>query len=384
MQYFDYIISHYGWQGTALTAAAFILFCIQVYYYLIVYGRISLFRNSRRKKILNAEPPLSVIVPIFSEDYSYLDRLPQLLAQQYSATFEVVLVYVGRDTDYYEELTRQRLLYPNLSVTKIEFNPRFPISVKMALNVGIKSARNEHIIITTTSAIPASEQWLAMMGKGFMRGNIVLGYTAIEPTEGIKNYLMRMSRFQTSLYWLAAAVNRQTFKGSRHNFGFTKSIYFGAKGFTHLNMNIGEEDLFIQRIAKRNNVSVALIPKATMIEHPWGGLKWWISELRHYGSAYNLYPIGVRNRIEWDLGSQVLLFISLLAMIILLPLELKLAALAMMLIRYLIVILRIRSIAKRVGEKSVALRYFIFDMFNPILMLCVRATLIKRDSTVWR
>lgn len=384
MQYFDYIISHYGWQGTALTAAAFILFCIQAYYYLIVYGRISLFRNSRRKKILNAEPPLSVIVPIFSEDYSYLDRLPQLLAQQYSATFEVVLVYVGRDTDYYEELTRQRLLYPNLSVTKIEFNPRFPISVKMALNVGIKSARNEHIIITTTSAIPASEQWLAMMGKGFMRGNIVLGYTAIEPTEGIKNYLMRMSRFQTSLYWLAAAVNRQTFKGSRHNFGFTKSIYFGAKGFTHLNMNIGEEDLFIQRIAKRNNVSVALIPKATMIEHPWGGLKWWISELRHYGSAYNLYPIGVRNRIEWDLGSQVLLFISLLAMIILLPLELKLAALAMMLIRYLIVILRIRSIAKRVGEKSVALRYFIFDMFNPILMLCVRATLIKRDSTVWR
>lgn len=384
MQYFDYIISHYGWQGTALTAAAFILFCIQVYYYLIVYGRISLFRNSRRKKILNAEPPLSVIVPIFSEDYSYLDRLPQLLAQQYSATFEVVLVYVGRDTDYYEELTRQRLLYPNLSVTKIEFNPRFPISVKMALNVGIKSARNEHIIITTTSAIPASEQWLAMMGKGFMRGNIVLGYTAIEPTEGIKNYLMRMSRFQTSLYWLAAAVNRQTFKGSRHNFGFTKSIYFGAKGFTHLNMNIGEEDLFIQRIAKRNNVSVALIPKATMIEHPWGGLKWWISELRHYGSAYNLYPIGVRNRIEWDLGSQVLLFISLLAMIILLPLELKLAALAMMLIRYLIVILRIRSIAKRVGEKSVALRYFMFDIFNPILMLCVRATLIKRDSTVWR
>ncbi len=384
MQYFDYIISHYGWQGTALTAAAFILFCIQVYYYLIVYGRISLFRNSRRKKILNAEPPLSVIVPIFSEDYSYLDRLPQLLAQQYSATFEVVLVYVGRDTDYYEELTRQRLLYPNLSVTKIEFNPRFPISVKMALNVGIKSARNEHIIITTTSAIPASEQWLAMMGKGFMRGNIVLGYTAIEPTEGIKNYLMRMSRFQASLYWLAAAVNRQTFKGSRHNFGFTKSIYFGAKGFTHLNMNIGEEDLFIQRIAKRNNVSVALIPKATMIEHPWGGLKWWISELRHYGSAYNLYPIGVRNRIEWDLGSQVLLFISLLAMIILLPLELKLAALVMMLIRYLIVILRIRSIAKRVGEKSVALRYFIFDMFNPILMFCVRATLIKRDSTVWR
>lgn len=384
MQYFDYIISHYSWQGTALIGAALLLFFVQMYYYLIAYRRISSFRNSRRKKILTSEPPLSVVVPIFSEDYSYLDRLPQLLAQQYPSTFEVVLVYVGRDTDFYEELIRQRLLYPNLSITKIEFNPRFPISVKMALNVGIKSARNEHIVITTTSAMPSSEQWLAMMGKGFMRGNIVLGYTAIEPSNGLSNYLMRMSRLQTSLYWLSAAVNKATFKGSRHNFGFTKSIYFGAKGFTHLNMNIGEEDLFIQRIAKRNNVSVALIPKASMVEHPWGGMRWWISQMRHYGSAYTFYPIGVRNRIEWDLGSQVLFFISLLAMIILLPLEVKLAAILLMLIRYIAVILRVHSIAKRVGERNTALRYFIFDLFNPILMLCVRLSLIKKDSTVWR
>ena len=384
MQYFDYIISHYSWQGTALIGAALLLFGVQMYYYLIAYGRISSFRNSRRKKILTSEPPLSVVVPIFSEDYSYLDRLPQLLAQHYASTFEVVLVYVGRDTDFYEELTRQRLLYPNLSITKIEFNPRFPISVKMALNVGIKSAHNEHIVITTTSAMPSSEQWLAMMGKGFMRGNIVLGYTAIEAAEGLTNYLMRMSRLQTSLYWLSAAVNHKTFKGSRHNFGFTKSIYFGAKGFTHLNMNIGEEDLFIQRIAKRNNVSVALIPKATMIEHPWGGMKWWISQLRHYGSAYPFYPTATRNGIEWDLGSQTLFFICILTMIIFLPLEVKLAAILLMLIRYLVVALRIRSVAKRVGEKKAVLRYFIFDLFNPLLMLCVRTSLIKKDSTVWR
>ena len=100
MQYFDYIISHYSWQGTALIGAALLLFGVQMYYYLIAYGRISSFRNSRRKKILTSEPPLSVVVPIFSEDYSYLDRLPQLLAQQYASTFEVVLVYVGRDSDF--------------------------------------------------------------------------------------------------------------------------------------------------------------------------------------------------------------------------------------------------------------------------------------------
>ena len=385
MHFFDYIISHYGWQGTALAACILALFAVQLYYYLIVYGRISRFRNSRRKKILESEPPVSVVVPLFSEDYRYLEEsLPLILGQQYGATFEVVLVYVGASNDFYEELARMRLVYPNLTITKIEYNPRFPISVKMALNVGIKSAHNEHIIISTTSAQPATEQWLAMMGKAFMRGSIVLGYTAIEQKPGLKNYLMRMSRMQMSMYWMAQSVNHNTYRGSRNNFGFTKTIYFGTKGFSHLSMNIGEEDLFIQKIAKRNNVSTVLIPKATMLEHAWGGWRWWIAQLRHYGEAYKLYPIEIRNTIEWELGSQTLFFLTILSALILMPLEFKLAALLLLILRYIIVMLRAHSIAKRVGEKGVMLRYWIFDIFNPLLMLCVRVAMIRKDSTVWR
>lgn len=385
MHFFDYIISHYGWQGTALAACILVLFAVQLYYYLIVYGRISRFRNSRRKKILESEPPVSVVIPLFSEDYRYLEEsLPLILGQQYGATFEVVLVYVGASNDFYEELARMRLVYPNLTITKIEYNPRFPISVKMALNVGIKSAHNEHIIISTTSAQPATEQWLAMMGKAFMRGSIVLGYTAIEQKPGLKNYLMRMSRMQMSMYWMAQSVNHNTYRGSRNNFGFTKTIYFGTKGFSHLSMNIGEEDLFIQKIAKRNNVSTVLIPKATMLEHAWGGWRWWIAQLRHYGEAYKLYPIEIRNTIEWELGSQTLFFITILSALIIMPLEFKLAALLLLILRYIIVMLRAHSIAKRVGEKGVMLRYWIFDIFNPLLMLCVRVAMIRKDSTVWR
>ncbi len=385
MQFFDYIISHYGWQGTALAATILVLFAVQLYYYLVVYGRIGRFRNSRRKKILESEPPISVVVPLFSEDYRYLEEsLPLILGQQYGATFEVVLVYVGASNDFYEELARMRLVYPNLTITKIEYNPRFPISVKMALNVGIKSAHNEHIIISTTSAQPATEQWLAMMGKAFMRGNIVLGYTGIEPNAGLKNYLMRMSRMQMSMYWMAQSVNHNTYRGSRHNFGFTKTIYFGTKGFSHLSMNIGEEDLFIQKIAKRNNVSTVLIPKATMLEHAWGGWRWWIAQLRHYGEAYKLYPIEIRNTIEWELGSQVLFLLTTLSALIIMPLEFKVAALLLLILRYIVVMLQAHSIAKRVGEKGVMLRYWIFDLFNPLLMLCVRVAMIRKDSTVWR
>ena len=385
MNILDYILQHYGWQGMALAAVIIVLFFIQLWYYLVKYGRVSRFRNSRRKKKLSAEPAVSIVVPMFSEDYTYLDEgLQQLLAQQYATTYEVVVVYVGADSDFYEELLRQRLFHPNLTGTKIAFNPRFPISVKMALNVGIKAAHNEHILITTTDAMPASQQWLAMMGKAFMRGDIVLGYTALEQHAGVGNYLLRASRLQQSLYWLAAAVTGKTYRGSRHNFGFTKSLYFGVKGFNFLNMNIGEEDLFIQSIAKPKNVSVVLIPKGAMVERVWGGMRWWISQLRHYGTAYRFYPQSVRNAVSWDLGSQVLLLATVVTALICMPLEFKLGALLLLLVRYVVAMLRIRSVAKRVGEKNMALKYFIFDLFNPLLMLCVRFSLMRKDDTAWR
>lgn len=385
MQYLDYIIEHYGWQGTALAAALLVLFFVQMYYHLIVYGRVARFRNSRRRKRLDAEPPVSVIIPLFSEDYNYIDeRLPLIMQQKYNTLFEVVIVYVGSDNDFYEELSNMRLRYPNLIVTKIQFNPRFPISVKMAINVGIKSAHNEHILITTTDATPASEQWLSMMGKAFMRGDIVLGYTSIYQGKGLTNYLIRLSRMQISTYWLSRAVVGKTYRGSRHNIGFTKSLYFSVKGFTHLNMNIGENDLFIQSIAYDNNASVVLIPKGRMIENQWGGLKWWIAHLHHYGEAYRYYPISARNAMEWDLGSQSLFFLCSLVALVAMPLEFKAATALLLLVRYLTAMLRARTIAKRVGEKGIALRYFIFDIVNPALMLCTRIAMMRKDSTAWK
>lgn len=385
MRYIDTITEHYGWQGAALAAIILILFGIQSYYWIFAYGRIVRFRNSRRKKRLEAEPPLSVVIPLFTEDYDYLDeRLPQIFAQEYAAPFEVVIVYIGSDSDFYEELTRLRLMHPNLTVTKIEYNPRFPISVKMALNVGIKSAHHEHMVTTTSDAAPVTDQWLAMMGKAFMRGEIVLGYAGVEPAAGLGNYLMRMSQLQCSTYWLSQAVARNAYRGTRHNIGFTKSLYFGSKGFTHLNMNIGEDDLFIQKIATPRNVSVALTPKAAVSRRTWGGMSRWIGQLRHYGSAYAFYPAGVRNAIEWDLGSQSLFFLTVAAAVAFMPVEFKAAALLLLLARYAMAAARMKSIAERAGEKGVAMRYFIFDLLNPFIMLCVRAALLRKDKSVWR
>ena len=198
-----------------------VMFGVQLYYYIFVYGRIPGYKNNRRAVTLDREPPVSVVVPLFSEDYSFVEeRLPLILAQSYP-DFEVVIVYVGHDTDFYEDLTRLKQSFPQITLTKIHLDPRFPISRKMALNVGIKSAHYEHMIFTSTDAIPQTDRWLSLMAKGFMRGEIVVGYCGIERRKGFSNYLMRTWRLMHAVDWIARAVRNRAYRGTLHNFGFT-------------------------------------------------------------------------------------------------------------------------------------------------------------------
>lgn len=384
MQFIDTLLAHYGWEGTALAVLLLALACVQLYYYVFAYGRIASYKNNRRPSVLDAEPAVSVIVPMFSEDYQFVEeRLPLILAQEYR-DFEVVLVYVGSDNDFYEDLVRLRQTFPQITTTKIHLDPRFPISRKMALNVGIKSAHNEHLIFSSTETAPQTDRWLSLMAKGFCKGEIVLGYCGIERSKGFWNYILRTWRMMHSADWLARAIQRRPYRGTLHNLGLTKRLYFGANGFTHLNMNIGEDDLFMQKIMTRDNVSVILSPRASLRERPWGGFRWWFSTERYYGSAVEFYPAVVRRFISWELGSRLLFFATGVCALAVMPAEFKIGAAALLAVRYLIVVLEVRRLARRLGENGIAGRYFIYDLLSPFLALLVNAALLRKDERVWR
>ena len=384
MEFFNRIIVHYGWEGTALAGVLLVMFGIQLYYYLFVYGRIPKYKDTRRPEILSETPPVSVVIPLFSEDYAFVEEiLPLIVAQEYP-DFEVVIVYVGRDTDFYDDLVRIKQSFPQITATKIELNPRFPISPKMALNVGIKSAHYEHLLFTTPDVYPTSDRWLSLMAKGFMRGDIVLGYCGVERRKGFTNYMMRAWRMMHAVDWIARAVRRRPYRGILHNFGFTKHVYFGANGFSHLNMNIGEDDLFLQQVMTRDNVSVILSPRATLREKVWGGMSWWMGNLRYYGSAFRFYPQAVKNYIQWELGSRSLFFLAVLCAVAVMPLEYKLGALLLLAARYVTVFVEVRRIAQRLGEERLMSRYFIYDLLSPLWALALGVMLLRRDDRVWR
>ena len=384
MAYFDILIERCGWLGVALMALILTAFVWQTIFYLRNFGRIPGYRSSRRKSRLEAEPPVSVIVPLFSENINYIENsLPLLLAQEHPQ-FQIVLVYVGCDSDFYADLLAHQSRYEKLTVTKIE--SRFPISVKMALNVGIKSARYEHVVLTTSDAVPATPHWLSMMAKGFTKAEIVLGYCGIEPGKGFARWTMRISRMMNSALWIAAAIRRRPYRGIRHNMGFTKNIYFGSNGFNRLNMNIGEDDLYLQSIMRRNNVCVMVSPQALVTEHPWGGLRWWADCVRHYGAATAYYPARVRRYMCSEPLSRLLFFASCIAAAIILPAEFKYAAAGFWVLRYIIVTIVVRRMARRMGEQKIMGRYLVYDLLSPLCDMTMRIAMLRKDPSVsvWR
>ncbi|MBR5845276.1 MAG: glycosyltransferase [Rikenellaceae bacterium] len=384
MSFFDQIYAAYGWQGITLMVLIVALLIVQIYYYSIRYRRVPRYTNNSLPERLTQEPPVSVVM-VTQEDVEFLEeRLPIYLTQDYE-NYEVVLVYVGNNEDFSILLTQMRLKYPRLKITNIKQNTRFPISNKQALNFGIRAAAHDHILLSTSDTIVTSERWIRLMAKGFTRGDVVLGYCGVELQSGFVGRLMRTQRMVESMMWLSSAVSGKPYRGVRNTLGLNRELYLKVKGFNHLNMNMGEDDLFLQELAEEATVSVIISPRATVRQKVWGGASWWLGARKYFGHTYRFYPLAARNAIEWEGGSRVLFFLAALAALVVLPVELKIATAALVLLRYILVYATVNAVRKRLGEKHIMATYFLYDLFGVWVEVALAASRrIYKDETVWR
>jgi cellulose synthase/poly-beta-1,6-N-acetylglucosamine synthase-like glycosyltransferase len=251
MEFLTNIFEHYSWQGIALVFLAVTLFAIQIYYYAVVYNRIISFRLMREREKRRENPAISIIVPMRGESERFLvDELPALLHQEYDH-YEVVVVYIGSDNDYYDELQRILDNHSYMRLTRMGgSNERFYISTKQALNVGIKSAQYDSLLFTIPGATPVSNEWVATMAKGFERGSVVIA-PAVPNFEGnnLSTYIMRMIELNQMRNAMVCAIEGKPYYAPRSNYGFDRKLYDSERGYNYIGLDIGENDLFLQEIA---------------------------------------------------------------------------------------------------------------------------------------
>ena len=389
MEFLTNIFEHYSWQGIALVFLAVTLFAIQIYYYAVVYNRIISFRLMREREKRRENPAISIIVPMRGESERFLvDELPALLHQEYDH-YEVVVVYIGSDNDYYDELQRIRDNHSYMRLTRMGgSNERFYISTKQALNVGIKSAQYDCLLFTIPGATPVSNEWVATMAKGFERGSVVIA-PAVPNFEGnnLSTYIMRMIELNQMRNAMVCAIEGKPYYAPRSNYGFDRKLYDSERGYNYLGLDIGENDLFLQEIATAKRTSVVMSRHSIVMEERIDMVSEWKEQMRYYGNTRQFYPAAAKHFTTRELGSRALFFIVAIAIIVILPLELKLGAIGLLLLRYAIAVWSSRRVAHKLGERDMALKYWIYDLLGPMLewmLWSKKSRNLPNTSRIWK
>ena len=375
-----------GWEQVSIILLSLMVltFVVQMCYHAAVYGRISRHRNPAPSDAAR-ELGVSVIIPLYDTDHAFLeDRLPLFLNQRHK-NYEVVVVNVTGDKEISEQLSLMRIRYgERLTTTRLSADPLFPIATKIALNVGIKAARYDNLLFTLPDCTPRTERWAEVMTRGFVGHDIVLGYTSLAPRKGMWNRLFRCANMAVATRWLAAAAKRAPHRGVLSNIGFTKKIYFAARGFNHLNLNMGEDDLFIQTIANKTNTAIVTGGSATLNQMSWGGLDWWIPRRLKLSYPFRFYPARAKWATGLELTSRALFFLSAVVVAAILPPYAKIAAGALLVVRFVVLWLQTKRTARRLSERGFISALWFYDLVAPAfeLVLAVWRKFIPRYR--WR
>ena len=378
----NFVVEGYLWQSLVGLGVLVVAFVVQMCYRVFHFGRIASYRNPL--PVPEAEEVgISVIVPLFEADFRFLDEsLPKLLAQRHNP-YEVVLVNVTGNEDFTEQIKLLKITNPRLSSTIMRADPLFPISTKMALNVGIKAAQYDHLIFTLPTCAPRSERWAEMFARGFVGHDVVLGYTSLLPFKGVWNRAVRVASLELSARWVAAAVGGHPWRGELTNLGFTKSAYYGARGFNFLNLNMGEDDLFVPKIATRENTAIVLGGPATMTRRVWGGYGWWREERFKRIVTHRHYPLRVKWTTAVELWSRALFFLSVVGVALLLPSVAAYVALGLFVVREIVAMLVVARTARRLSARTPLWVYPFYDLMSPAFELILYFKRIFAPKRTW-
>ena len=106
--------------------------------------------------------------------------------------------------------------------------------------------------------------------------DIVLGYSGYERGKGWLHKRASFDSLFTSLRYLGFALAGKPYMGIGRNLAYRKELFFKVKGFsTHLNMQRGEDDLFINQVANEKNTRVETSPDAVIQMQPMERYKDW-------------------------------------------------------------------------------------------------------------
>jgi len=258
------------------------------------------------------EEGVSVVICAHNEYLNLQEKLPLVLAQDYPL-YEVIVVNHASDDDTGFLLTGLSDLHPHLKVVDIHADRNFFTGKKFPLSIGIKEAKYDKVLLTDADCRPAGPNWIRSMSSAFRdRREIVLGYGAYDKMPGLLNKMIRFDVATIAMQYLSYALSGIPYMGVGRNLAYSKSLFYANNGFiSHYRIRSGDDDLFINRVARKGNTTVMLNPDAFTFSNPKRTLgKWVTQKKRHFSTATYYRPVHKFLLGLWSL-TQVLFWASL-------------------------------------------------------------------------
>ena len=355
--------------NTILPASAGILFFIQSCYHWGLYR--NLYLHSKKEKKETDTPPLSVILVAKDAASDLQKNLPAILEQDYPE-FEVIVIYEQSADDNCEDVLKLlQEKYPHLHHSFIPDSARYISHKKLGITMGIKASHYDWLVFTEPNCRPESNQWLRKMARNFTSNtDIVLGYSNYEKTKGWFNRKITFDTMLNSMRQLGRAIGGHPYTGCGRNLAYRKSLYYNQKGFaSHLNLQRGEDDLFVNRTANKKNTRIETSPESIVritaphFKKNWAEDKLSYNMTSHYFKGISRYVMG------FETCSRLLFFLAIIACLVYGIwiqdwITVGIASF-LWLIRFILLLVVFRKTSITLGERKFYSTLLLFDWMQP-------------------
>lgn len=355
---------------------------IQLVYYWAIFARLAYYKASNDLSV--EKPPVSVVISARNEYHNLLQNLESILKQDYP-DFEVIVVnHASTDeTKYFLEEMKGR--FSKLKTVQIDRDLNFFSGKKFPLSIGIKSAKNDILILTDADCKPVSTKWIDNIASNYTNESteVVLGYGPYNKSKGFVNMLIRYDTVMVATQYLSYALIGLPYMGVGRNLSYRKSLFIKNKGFiSHYKIPSGDDDLFINSVATSRNCRIDISSEGFMYSEAKSSFKEWYQQKIRHLSTGKVY----KNKFKFLLGlfsiSQLFFFLGFIILAI--NLNLPQIVFPVFLMRFFTQFIVNKKIAEKLQEGRLYLFSPVLEVFYVIIIPVFTLISITRKKVSWK
>jgi glycosyltransferase involved in cell wall biosynthesis len=252
---------------------------LQLLYWLLIFNGLHYVKD---KILQDSFPPVSLVICTRNALHDLKANLSFFIAQDYPATFEIVLV----DDDSHDG-TREWLESSLSACTNLRYYRHIKTKPgkKDALAFGISKASHFWIALSDADCRPVSRFWLqTMMSNAVGETKIILGYAPYKKSKSLLNGLIRFETCLNVIQSFSAVRWGIPYSGAGRNMVYHKSIF--DYPLLKPQLAYGDDDFLISAKANKKNTQICTTPEAFVYSDPETKYKnYFLQKWRHYASA---------------------------------------------------------------------------------------------------